>query len=92
MFFFFTPFVFLDCILVFFPLISVPYEYISHWDADPADLVAVMRELRTSRVGDSINFICRFRRKYSGYMYMEITGKVNVKKQIEVSIYDIFLT
>ncbi|KAJ3050641.1 blue light receptor [Rhizophlyctis rosea] len=40
----------------------------------PADLVAVMRELRSATPEDSINIMCRFRRKHSGYMYMEITG------------------
>jgi hypothetical protein len=49
-----------------------------HEFVHPADLVSVMRELRTSRVGDSINFLCRFKRKYSGYIYMEITGHVRI--------------
>ena len=44
----------------------------------PADLVAVMRELRAATPEDSINFMCRFRRKHSGYMYMEISGHVCV--------------
>ncbi|KAI9329252.1 hypothetical protein DFJ73DRAFT_860929 [Zopfochytrium polystomum] len=45
-----------------------------HEFVHPADLVSVMRELRTSRVGDSINFVCRFRKKHSGYIYMEVNG------------------
>ncbi|KAJ3041346.1 blue light receptor [Rhizophlyctis rosea] len=40
----------------------------------PADLVSVMRELRSAAPEDAINIICRFRRKVSGYMYMEING------------------
>ncbi|KAI8807820.1 hypothetical protein BJ742DRAFT_299133 [Cladochytrium replicatum] len=42
----------------------------------PADLVAVMRELRNSAPGGRINLVCRFRRKHSGYVYMEVTGHV----------------
>ncbi|KAI8804844.1 hypothetical protein BJ742DRAFT_871595 [Cladochytrium replicatum] len=42
----------------------------------PADLVAVMRELRNSAPGGRINVVCRFRRKHSGYVYMEVTGHV----------------
>ncbi|KAJ3278600.1 blue light receptor [Borealophlyctis nickersoniae] len=42
----------------------------------PADLVSVMRELRTTTPGDGVNIICRFRRKFSGYIYMEINGHI----------------
>ncbi|KAJ3190361.1 blue light receptor [Gaertneriomyces sp. JEL0708] len=42
----------------------------------PADAVSVMRELRTTQLGDAINIMCRFRRKHSGYVYMEVSGHV----------------
>lgn len=43
----------------------------------PADFVSVMRELRTTSPGDGVNLLCRFRRKQSGYSYMEINGHVS---------------
>ncbi|KAJ3205189.1 blue light receptor [Dinochytrium kinnereticum] len=56
-----------------------------HEFVHPADLVSVMRELRTSRPGDNINFICRFKRKFSGYIYLEVNGHIyegsNVNKK-----------
>ncbi|KAJ3411755.1 blue light receptor [Chytridiales sp. JEL 0842] len=56
-----------------------PNELIGHHLHEfvhPADLVSVMRELRTSRAGDGINFLCRFRRNHSGYVYMEVNGHI----------------
>ncbi|KND02151.1 uncharacterized protein SPPG_09046 [Spizellomyces punctatus DAOM BR117] len=47
-----------------------------HEFVHPADFVSVMRELRTSASTDTINIICRFRRKHSGYMYLEINGHI----------------
>ncbi|KAJ3321867.1 blue light receptor, partial [Blyttiomyces sp. JEL0837] len=40
----------------------------------PADLVSVMRELRRSQPRTPLSFLCRFRRKNSGYIYMEVRG------------------
>ncbi|KAJ3021342.1 blue light receptor [Thoreauomyces humboldtii] len=45
-----------------------------HEFVHPADIVFVMRELRNINPGDTINIICRYRRKTSGYIYLEVTG------------------
>ncbi|KAI9102433.1 hypothetical protein DFS34DRAFT_391434 [Phlyctochytrium arcticum] len=42
----------------------------------PADYISVIRELRTTSPGDTVNFICRFRRKFSGYVYLEVNGHI----------------
>ena len=40
----------------------------------PADLVATLRDLRLAQSGERINIICRFKRKFTGYVYVELTG------------------
>ncbi|TPX53580.1 hypothetical protein SeMB42_g00671 [Synchytrium endobioticum] len=40
----------------------------------PADLVATLRDLRLAQSGEKINIICRFKRKFTGYVYVELTG------------------
>jgi hypothetical protein len=52
---------------------------------DPADLISILRELRMTRLGDSINYLCRFRKKHSGYIYMEVSGHVSLY------VYTLFL-
>ncbi|KAI8817192.1 uncharacterized protein EV422DRAFT_542800 [Fimicolochytrium jonesii] len=47
-----------------------------HEFVHPSDYVAVMRELRMANPGESINILCRFRRKHSGYVYLEINGHI----------------
>ncbi|KAJ3121276.1 blue light receptor [Nowakowskiella sp. JEL0407] len=42
----------------------------------PADLVPVMRELRNTTPSSTLNTLCRFRRKQSGYTYLEIQGHI----------------
>jgi hypothetical protein len=42
----------------------------------PSDLVTVMRDLRNCSAEGSVNFICRMKRKTSGYIYMEMNGHV----------------
>ncbi|KAJ3301562.1 blue light receptor [Kappamyces sp. JEL0829] len=42
----------------------------------PSDLVTVMRDLRNCSAEGSVNFICRMKRKRSGYIYMEMNGHV----------------
>lgn len=42
----------------------------------PSDLVTVMRDLRNCSAEGSVNFICRMKRKLSGYLYMELNGHV----------------
>jgi len=42
----------------------------------PGDLVSVMRELKESSTGENpVNIVYRIRRKYSGYIWMESSGK-----------------
>jgi PAS domain S-box-containing protein len=56
-----------------------PEDMIGHKIAEfvhPSDLVSVMRDLRNCSTEGSINFICRIRRKLSGYFYMEMNGRV----------------
>jgi PAS domain S-box-containing protein len=56
-----------------------PDDMIGHKIAEfvhPSDLVSVMRDLRNCSTEGSINFICRIRRKKSGYFYMEMNGRV----------------
>lgn len=42
----------------------------------PSDEVALMRDLRNCSNEGSVNFICRVKRKNSGYFYMEMNAKV----------------
>merc|ERR1719223_1638467 len=42
----------------------------------PSDLVTVMRDLRNCSSDGSVNYICRMKRKFSGYVYMEMNGHV----------------
>ncbi|KAJ3071278.1 blue light receptor [Podochytrium sp. JEL0797] len=42
----------------------------------PADLLAVIRELRATKTGDLINFLVRFRKRESGFLYMDVTGHI----------------
>ncbi|KAJ3029852.1 UNVERIFIED_CONTAM: blue light receptor [Siphonaria sp. JEL0065] len=42
----------------------------------PADLLAVVRELRSSKAGIIINFMCRFKTRRSGFIYLDVTGHV----------------
>jgi PAS domain S-box-containing protein len=44
----------------------------------PSDLVAVMRDLRNCSSEGNVNFICRMKRKNSGYTYMEMNGHVSL--------------
>ncbi|KAL7749702.1 hypothetical protein RI367_004930 [Sorochytrium milnesiophthora] len=42
----------------------------------PGDLVSVMRELKDSSTGSStVNIVYRIRRKHSGYVWIEVSGK-----------------
>ncbi|TPX38215.1 hypothetical protein SmJEL517_g00414 [Synchytrium microbalum] len=40
----------------------------------PADLVGAMRDLKVAQTGERINVVCRFKRKYTGYIYVELRG------------------
>ncbi|KAI8591420.1 PAS domain-containing protein [Geranomyces variabilis] len=42
----------------------------------PADFVPMMRELRVATPGTNINIMARYRRKRSGYVYLEINGHI----------------
>eukprot|EP00842_Homolaphlyctis_polyrhiza_P003984 jgi/Hompol1/4587/HPOL_003732-RA len=42
----------------------------------PADIVAVMRELRTCTASKNIDVVCRLRHKKAGYVYMLLTGHI----------------
>jgi len=41
----------------------------------PADLLVVMRDLRSAAPGESIQLLYRFKRKRSGYVWIEARGK-----------------
>ncbi|TPX61208.1 hypothetical protein PhCBS80983_g01292 [Powellomyces hirtus] len=47
-----------------------------HEFVHPADYIPMMRELRVTNPGDSINIMSRYRRKRSGYVYLEINGHI----------------
>ena len=65
-----------------------PCRNVLEWESDqvlghkisefvhPSDLVTVMRDLRNCSTEGSINFVCRMKRKVSGYVYMEMNGHV----------------
>jgi PAS domain S-box-containing protein len=50
-------------------------HYISEF-VHSADLVFVMRELRSAKPEDVINMVCRFKVKSGGYVYVELRGHI----------------
>ncbi|KAI5480513.1 hypothetical protein MNV49_000666 [Pseudohyphozyma bogoriensis] len=48
----------------------------------PSDIVAVLRELKESGTAGhgTVNLLCRIRRKFSGYMWLESSGKLYVEQ------------
>ncbi|ORY44452.1 hypothetical protein BCR33DRAFT_222597 [Rhizoclosmatium globosum] len=42
----------------------------------PADLLAVIRELRSTKTGVAIHFLCRFRKRNTGYVYLDVAGHI----------------
>ncbi|KAI9341337.1 hypothetical protein BDR26DRAFT_310198 [Obelidium mucronatum] len=42
----------------------------------PADLLAVVRELRSSKAGIIINFMCRFKTRSETFIYLDVTGHI----------------
>ncbi|KAJ3248081.1 blue light receptor [Chytriomyces hyalinus] len=42
----------------------------------PADLLSAIRELRSAKVGSVINFLCRFRKRSGGFIYLDVNGHI----------------
>ncbi|KAJ3295136.1 blue light receptor [Borealophlyctis nickersoniae] len=40
----------------------------------PGDLISLMRELKCAGMGDSVSIMYRFRRKFSGHVWLDVTG------------------
>jgi hypothetical protein len=42
----------------------------------PADIISVMRDLRTANVGDSVSITCRLKKRPGGYTYFNFNGHI----------------